>query len=204
MTKVVTPSTITAGQIGKLQDLLAAALRKSGLSSEVVQPIIEIHGATLVAGLVTELRMRVEAMSNIIVRRVPANRTRSPEETLKATGRKLYLNDRVVKVMPRGEGDEVEVVFFKLDLKGGYIADDLLEKEYALRNLIPSDPYSLAAVNGADPAFADKTPNCTHWKDAGGKWCYAAFGCWRDGRHVDVFRYDSEWSDSWWFAGLRK
>jgi hypothetical protein len=39
--------TITPGQIGKLQELLGAGLRKSGLPKRLVQPIIEEWGSTL-------------------------------------------------------------------------------------------------------------------------------------------------------------
>lgn len=100
MTQVVTPSNITSGQIGKLQELLGAALRKSGLPSEPVQHVIEGHGDTLVTEMVTAIRKRVEAMSNIIVRRVKVDRIRTPHEALKATGRNLYVTDSVVKTMP--------------------------------------------------------------------------------------------------------
>ena len=85
------------------------------------------------------------------------------------------------------------------------MSDDDLEKEYDLRGLKPADPFSLGAVNEDDPALADTKPNCTHWKDANGKWCYVAFRHWGgDERIVSVFRYDDRWLDRWWFAGLRK
>ena len=62
MTKVMTPSvdTITAGQIGKIQELLGAGLRKSGLLSEPTQNVIEQQGDSLVADLVAVVRKRVE------------------------------------------------------------------------------------------------------------------------------------------------
>ncbi|HEY4509664.1 MAG TPA: hypothetical protein VJC15_01610, partial [Candidatus Paceibacterota bacterium] len=62
----MTPSNITQGQIGKLCDLLTAALRKSGLPSEPVQQVIESQGDTLVAEMVATVRKRAEAMSNVI------------------------------------------------------------------------------------------------------------------------------------------
>lgn len=143
---------------------------------------------------------------DMIIRKVTVNRTRPPQETLNATGRKQYIDHIVVDAMPRGEGEEVEVVFFKLDLskRNGFISDNDLEKEYELRGLKPADAYSLAAFNEADPAFADTHPNATHWKDASGSWCYAAFDRWNDERIVDVYRDGGDWSDRWWFAGLRK
>ena len=74
-----------------------------------------------------------------------------------------------------------------------------LEKEYALRGLIPADPYSLAAVNEADPAFADKYPNGTQWKDASGNYCCAFFDRWRGGRRVSVRWRGRAWGADWWF-----
>ena len=67
----------------------------------------------------------------------------------------------------------------------------------------PADPYSQAAVNEADPAFADGHPNGTHWKDVNGKWCFVAFGRWGDGRKLGVGR-GNDWGGSCWFAGVRK
>jgi hypothetical protein len=151
------------------------------------------------------LRRRVEAVSNLIVRRVTVNRTRTPKQAFVATGRTLYTDTTVVDRMPCGEGDEVEVIFFKLDLskRGGWISDDDLREEFDLRGLGP-DPISLAAVNEADPAFADEHTNATHWKDADGNWCCAAFGGFDGERVVRVVRFGGGWYDGCWFAGVRK
>lgn len=102
--------------------------------------------------------------------------------------------------MPRGEGEEAEVVFFKGNRR---MSDEEVEKEYERYNLYPVDPYSLAKVNKDDPAFADEHPNATIWKDADGNWCFAAFIRWRGERRVDIGRSGSDRDDSWWFAGLR-
>lgn len=202
--KSMTPSgSITAGQIGKICDLLTAALRKSGLPSEPVQQVIETQGEQLVSELVAVVRKRVEAASDLIVRRVKVDRSRNPQRVLDATGRRQYADPDVVADMPgSGNGtEEVEVHFFKL---GRYVSDDELEKEYDLRGLKPADPYSLAQVNADDPAFADERPNATHWQDAGGRWCYAAFHRWDGERRVHVHRHARVWHVFWWFAGLRK
>ena len=140
-------------------------------------------------------------MEKTISVRCAVNRTRAAEEVLKAINRVQHVNDEVAETMPRGEGEEAVVCFFKLDR---FISDDKLEEKYELRGLKPADPYSLAAVNAADPSFADEHPNGTHWKDAQGEWCYVAFDRWRDERHVYVGRSDWDWSDHWWLAGLRK
>ena len=208
MTKVMTPSvnTITAGQIGKFQELLGARLRKSGFLSEACQQVLATQGDVLADEMVVAIRKRVEAMDSIIVRRTKVDRSRAPCKALESTGRKLYVNDNVVAAMPKGEGEEVDVCFFKLDLseRGGWISDNGLEKEYALRGLKAADPYSQAAVNEADPTFADDHPNATHWKDADGKWCFAIFSQWLDECYVHVNRYDNDWYGIGWFAGLRK
>ena len=150
--------------------------------------------------------MTLTAKTNLISRTVRVNRNRSPQEALDATCRAQYTDREVVDSMPRGEGDEVEVVFFKPDLSNnnGFISDDDLENEFELRGLEPDDPYSVAAVNEADPDFAYQMPHGTHWKDAEGKWCYAAFSHWGGKREVYVNRRGSDiWDDDWCFAGVR-
>ncbi len=131
------------------------------------------------------------------------NRSHSPPQVLEATGRKEFINFKVVVNMPKGEDEkeEVEIVFFKLDC---YINDNDLEKEYAKRRLAPVDPYSLAKVNKDDPAFADDFPNCTHWKDTDGRWCYLTFFHWSGERGLNVDRRDVVWGGDWWFGGFRK
>lgn len=193
---------MTSGQMTKFYELFVAALRKSNLPNEQTQEVLERQGAILADECVALLRKRVEAISNLILRHAIGNRNHTPEKALKATGRRQYVTDSVVKAMPRGATAEADVYFFKL---GRYVSDDDLEKEYALCGLRPTDPYLLAAINEADPAFADDHPNGTHWKDKDGKWCYAAFYRWHgDERGVGVGRYDGDWRDNWFFAGVRK
>src|SRR3989338_6783823 len=134
---------ITAGQIAKINENLAAALRKSGFSKDPVQKIIETQGDALVAEMVEPLRRRVEAISGFIVRRISVNRARTPKEAIDATGRQQYVTDSVVETMPHGEGEEAEVHFFNL---ARCVSDPDLDKEYELLGLKPADPYSVAAV----------------------------------------------------------
>lgn len=198
----MTPSTVvmTDGQIDKTVDLFRSALRKhhGEFNTEYVQQALGAKG--LGSDLLTVFRGYVERFSNLIVRLVRPDRSRTPQAALDATGRKQYIINSVVASMPKGTGDEAKVVFFKL---GRWISDDDLEKEYESRGLKPADPYSLAAVNEADQVFADEHPNATHWKDADGNWCYAAFGLWCGERYVSVDRRGGRgWLDDWWFAGL--
>ena len=201
MAKTVTTSRMTEGQIGRACEILGAKLRKhaSEFPSDAVQQAF--GQPELASDWLAVLRTRVEAISNLVVRTVKVNRTRTAQAALDATGRRQYTEKDVVDSMSQGTGEEVEVVFFNL---GRYVSDVDLDKEYELRGLKPADPYSLAAVNEADPAFAGTKPNATHWKDKG-KWCYAAFDQWRDGeRNMDVYRCENDWDDRWWFAGVRK
>ena len=207
MTKIMTASQMTDGQIENAVNKLRDAMRKdrSEITSEVAQRVLGVENLGMI--MFTPFRERAEAISNLIVHPVTVNRRREPMDAIKATGRNFYGNEAVVKAMPRGDGDKVEVIFFKPNLseRGGLISDDDLDdRGYELRGLKPADPYSLAAVNEADPAFADEHPNTTHWKDDQGQWCYAAFSRYRAERRVNVCRLSHEWIDAWCFAGLRK
>lgn len=201
MTKIMTPSVMTDPQINKAVELYRSMLqkRRSELGSDAVQQVL--GQSEYLGEMVGVLRKRVEAVSHMIVRRVTVDRSRTPQEMLTVTGRKQYVTDNVVASMPKGEGDEVEVFFFKL---GRYVNDADLDKEYELRGLKPADPYSQATVNEIDPAFADEHPNGTHWKDSSNKWCFATFRRWVGGRFVYVDQFGDDWDVSWWFAGLRK
>ncbi len=212
MTKIMTPSAefrvTTARQVDKAVANYRALLEKHSpeFNSEAVQ---EVLGQAELAGeQFAVFRRRVEAVSNMIVRRVKVNRSRTPQQMLDATGRRQYTDRKVVDAMPRGDGEEVEVCFFKPDASAyqdGLMSDEEMERQCELRGMESADPYSLAAVNEADPAFADQMPNATHWKDANGNWCYAAFGRWFvDGRGVRIHRICDDWYGRWFVAGVRK
>lgn len=144
---------------------------------------------------------------NMITRHVKVDRKQKPHDALKATGRNLYVSDDVVETMPKGEGEEADVIFFKPEpweyTRPGWISDDDVEKCLKHRNLKPADPYSLAKANEDDPAFAETHPNGTQWKDAEGKQCFATFDRYGGGRGVRVGRDDGGWGGGWWFGGLR-
>ena len=206
MDKPMTASekSITDGQIENLVDKFRAALRKhrTEIPSEVAQQVLGIE--SIGRDMYSIVRTRVEALSTMVVRTASVDRSRTPQQVLAATNRKQYVTDSAVASLPRGTSETAETVFFKLNLKSGWISDEDLDKEYSSRGLEPEYPDSLAAINEADPSFADDRPNCTHWKDAGGKWCYAAFDRWDDERDVGVYRDGHGWNDGWWFAGRRK
>jgi len=201
-TMTASEQSMTDGQIDNIVDKFRAALRKhrSEFPHDVVRNVLGLKNLGMEC--MAPFRARVEAISNLITRRVKVNRTRNAQAALDATGRRQYTDKDVVNAMPQGEGEEAEVVFFNL---GRYVSNAELEKEYEIRVLKPADPYSLATVNETDQAFADQKPNATHWQDVDGKWCYAAFSQWSDGgRNVNVNRSKNDWNDSWWFGGVRK
>lgn len=161
--------------------------------------------------------------AGMFTRRVRVDRTRRAEEVLSAHGR--MVNGSLLPLtmeLPRGVGEEVEVVFFPCPMGGLAVlmSDDFLQQEYERLSLIPADIYSLAAVNEADPTFSGHHPNGTHWKNERGEWCYALFyegyeGC--ISVEVDVHDVGDDWVDgggtddsplpdarSCWFAGIRK
>lgn len=198
---------MTDEQIENVVSKLRDAMRKhrSSITSDVAQQVLGVENLGMI--MFTPFRERAEAVSNIIVRRVPVKRGRTQQEAIQATGRTQYTDCKIVDMMPKGEGDETEVVFFKPDLsqRQRFISDDDLNKEYELRGLKPADPISVAAVNEEDPTFADEKPHSTHWRDAQGNWCYAAFLRSNGNREVFVFHHVVlDRDDSWWFAGLRK
>ena len=179
--------------LGQGQELLKL-VSQSGIEKDNMQALLE-------SGKFTTLLK--EFMGNAMTRFIRVDRTRTPKETIKATNRAEYTDNSVVKTMPAG-GDgaenEVEVVFFKL---GRYVSDNDLAAEYEKRGLKP-DPYAVAAVNEADPSFADDYYNSTHWKNADGNWCYVAFYRGDNERRVHVDRGDGDWVADWWFGGVRK
>ena len=140
----------------------------------------------------------------VIIVRVP--RTRSPHEAIIATGKTAYLAERLVANMPRGEGEEKKIIFFKLKRSeythDGFTKSDGLEKAYARRSLKP-DPIAQLAVNEADPMFADTYPNGSQWTDSEGQKAYIKFRCWSGTRNVEVDTNDEHsWLKGIYFAGV--
>ena len=187
MAETMTPS-ITDEQIDKATDQLRAAMRKhrEEIPKDVAQQALGVDNLGM--RMFAVFRQVVEAMANMITRIVDVDNT-------------------VVTAMPKGKGGKTEVIFFKPRPEAyanGLITDDNLEKEFEFVGLKPADPCSLDQVNTDDPAFADTHPNGTHWKNAEGKWCFAAFRRWHGERIVDVREGGRDWSGVWWFAGVRK
>lgn len=138
--KTMTASNVkvmTDGQIEGAVKQFRDAMRKhqSEISSEAAQQVLGLPNLGM--RLFAPFRELAEMGSDLIVRRVKVvNRERSPREVLEAIGRTVHANDTVAQTMPRGNGEEVEVFFFRV---GRFINDYDLEREYERRVLVPAD-----------------------------------------------------------------
>ncbi|MFH1472871.1 MAG: hypothetical protein ABIF06_00430 [bacterium] len=203
MAKTMTPSeSITAGQIGKIQEILGAGLRKSGFQSEPVQMVLETQGDSLVIELVAVIRKRVEMVSNIITRHVVIDRSRTPQEMITLTGRvKWYIDPVVLAEMPRDGFDEGKVEIFELDYD---VSVDQLDNEYESGHRV-QDPYAVFQALIDDPTLADERPIAVQWRDKRDRACCALFRRFGGGREVHVSWRDSfRWLRHYRFAGSRK
>ncbi|MSU55073.1 MAG: hypothetical protein EXS46_00860 [Candidatus Taylorbacteria bacterium] len=151
------------------------------------------------------LRRRVEAKSSVITRRVRVNRGLTPQEALDTTVHVPYIHDKsMLETMPRGEGDEVEVVFFRFGLSK-HKGSDNIKKCYDSKGLKPADPYSLIAVNADDSTFADDLSNVTCWEGTDGELCFISFRRYDEKRRVYVMRpIGTPGRGDCWVAGFRK
>ena len=117
-----------SAEFGRVAERFSERCRVNAVSlpKDTTQVVLEDEGDALAQEMFEVFRARIERRSNIIVRRVTVNRNRSQQETIEATGRAQYTDRKVVDAMPKGEGDEVEVVFFKPDLseRNGFNSDD--------------------------------------------------------------------------------
>lgn len=203
MNQIMTPpgETTTAGQIDKAVANYRAMLEKHAphFAATAVQQALGLP--ELAKAQFEVFRTRVEAVSKTIVRFAKVDRTRTLKQSIDATGRVHYVNDNVVAIAPKGEGD-AEYIFVNI---GRDVNCDKLDEE--LGNLgfeLIVDPQGLAAINEADPAFADEHPNGTQWKDINNNFCYAIFNRWSGKRYVDVSQYGAYWNVYWWFPCRRK
>lgn len=121
------------------------------------------------------------------------------QKLLDETKRAQYTDKDVVNSIE--PCDEQEIEFFTL---GKYVTCNELEIESEKLGFTLASPYALALYAKNQPEFADENWIATQWKDKDGKWCFATFDRDYGRRRVDVRRYGNEWSDYWWFAGLRK
>jgi hypothetical protein len=186
-------------QIGHVNDFHTDILSKR--SREEVDTLIQNGGVYKEAyeKMVGEV---LGLLTNTITVTVKVKRGQTPQQVLDGTGREQYTNDTVVASMPLqdGEGEEeVEFVFFKV---GRSLPDSEVEAERKKRGLV-QDLAAQAQYNADNPDFATDHPNGDSWKDGNGKWCYAFFDRWRDGRKVSVVFSDYGWNGLCWFGGRK-
>ena len=132
---------------------------------------------------------------------VRVNRDQTPIQAINATGFIQSVDPEVVNGMPQPEFDEVEVylICFNQDL-----SPSELDQKVCNLGLKLVDPITLCALNEQNPLLADKYPNATQWRDKNGKACCALFGPRHGKRRVEVYQFDSEWNNYWFFACVRK
>lgn len=189
---------ITQAQAKKLADWLADELIDADIPSELFQQVLDRQDGMLVGELLQVVDKFAAMQQATLPYTVKVNRKLSLQDMLRATQRKLHINFDVVPTAPRGEGAKATVFFFS---PGRCLRDDDVEKEYRFWGLRPADLDSLAAVNEANPGFADRRPNSTWWKGKTG-WCYARFDVGHNKRRVLVGRsYDLQPSDMY-YAGM--
>ncbi|MFH0873992.1 MAG: hypothetical protein V1846_04130 [Candidatus Komeilibacteria bacterium] len=153
-------------------------------------------------------RQRVERKSEIIVRRVRVDRSPSPQQVLDSLEdyEQAKCGKDDVATMPRGEGEEVDVVFFSAHRQ---LDDDELEREYERQGIVP-DPYAQAQVNADDHGFVVSHSNATHWLGPDGKWRCLLTSTTIPSRFnwVTVKKSEddksSKYGDFWWYGGVRK
>lgn len=208
MTEITSSVRMTDKQIEIVLARLRALLYKhrSEIAVETARNVL--RDESMGKAMFAPFRARAEQIEQgFICMTVRVNRRLTPQEAMKATRRKRFLESKVMAVMPQGEGSKVEIMLFKLDLahRGGCITLEDLEKEFHQRGLKPVDPCALAALNRANPTFADGIPNLTLWMGSDGSWCTIVFNS-RDGQRrvrVRALTQERKLSDFWWFAGVR-
>jgi hypothetical protein len=201
MSPSVSPTPITAGQIGKIQELIGAGLRKSRLQSQPVQELLETRADLLVDTIVEFIQRRAEEISSMLVHHVEnVDRGVSAYDLLKLTQRKLHVEHPLANSLPRDGRESDDVFFFRIP-RGTRNID--LEQVFAKRGLKPADPYALAQVNLDDEAFSGRYPNATYWRDEMGRFVGLAFYEKDGARSIIVDSSDGVWHDQWWLAGVR-
>ena len=200
---------MTDGQIDAAVGTLRDVLNKHRLEllTDVAHQVL--GDPALGRRLLYLFRKMIEEANGTTIRYVEVDFARTAQQAIDAVSPYGVVQSDVAEAMPRGQNKKEYVHFFWIDVDR-FLKDDEIEREYEMRGLVPVDPYTLAAVNECDSTFVDEHINYTHWKDAGGNWCY--FVCWRDQasyyhgfrRFVNISRRDGMSYSGVWFAGVHK
>lgn len=144
-----TEDTITNGQIGKVQDLVAASLRKSDLSRQGLQSLLENGASSFTKELDTLVRRHVEAHSELITRNVDLAAGVSVRDLIAKAGYKNSITDWVLDQLPAVQiSGQTKLVFFKFKRDRTKNFKLQLADEYKTRGLIPADIQSVATCAG--------------------------------------------------------
>lgn len=201
MKKNMSPST-TEGQIAKLQEIFAAALRKEMLPRDAVQLTLELQGRVLAKELISTVHKRVQIASGIFMIKIKIDRTKSLRELIGGFHHydAVYKED-VIKNAPGGVLTEADLYFFQL----GSVASDDVDKKYDELSMVKPDPYLLAWFNKENPSFSKEHPNILTWQDSSGSWCDIRFRHTENGPTVFISHNSSRGNaGGWWYAGIRK
>lgn len=147
--------------------------------------------------------------TNLIVRHVKVDRSRSVQALLRVADKELIGKDFSAAV-PRGEGEEVDLHFFRPPIEAyiqeGYkffMSDERLEAEYEFHGLKP-DPFALIALNAAHPEVFHTGPlHPTVREDVLGLSPRNENGrsCWHTGLISEIGYNATHWKDAsgqWW------
>lgn len=208
-TMIASGSGMTDGQIDNAVNKLRAAMLKNrnSIGRGVAQEILGMSNVGMI--LFETFREAAEARDGLISRQVRVNRNRTPQEMLDATGFNQCGYIDFIETMPRGEGDEVEVVFFQpkaweCDRDGNLMQALDLEKALARRGLVRADPYSVAAVYEADSDFIDNKAVIVHWDTTlSERSPSACFYSSEGNRKVRLSNFCSHGGIRQWCAGIR-
>lgn len=202
MEKTISPSQepITGGQIGKINELVAASLckKKRFFSSKAVQEVLKLTGKAMTRDILAVIQMYTDGMRGLITHSVSVNRKPSIKVALDEMGI-FYYTEGAYNEMPHGTTKETDVVFFNA---GRYIKKCDLKKEYDIRGLKFADPLTLATVNKVNPEFTYKYPNITFWKNKKGELDDIKFYIRGELKFIATSKTGCE--HFFWLAGIRK
>ncbi len=209
-------NTITPCQIGKMQELLAAGLYKSGLLSESVQQVLETRSNQLAVEFVDIVRKHVNAVSKIkqVVFQIVQDK-RPIEEKVKEkfTYVNSYITSQNFMVLPFDCPNLNEAILVNF---GGYLESEKVVEWLAGMGLRAGLSTELVDLSNSYPAnsYPDSTRLIRYlpvvalgdpWRSPSGEqfvvYLYGGFY----NRLLNLILYNNDgWGDGWWFLAFRK
>jgi hypothetical protein len=188
---------ITAGQVGKTQELLGASLRGAdNLESRIVQRMLENDGNSLAKGMLVVVQ---DHYKQALLQQQLVDWVTIIDEY------NIIARVPCFSKVPHHDRGVVEIHFFKINsgLSGliHKVSHKGLEKEYVNRDLSPAREDDLQYLDRTNRLFACKYPNITHAVRTSGDLGSACFGPNGYGYNAPLEDFDTR---KWWFAGVRK